>query len=222
MKLYTVIIAALATLVGTASSAHAAAAATATLSDEEETPNLRRIAIDEKDDRELWGRGKGQEDTPPGIVAPWGAAGRGKGPNKEEEGGPLEILLNFSHVPDNDPDTNAAIIEELLTNKVVTIDGKSFTLDDVDVADGEDVNTFHLGFGDPSRRSLQDIKLGATTLITYCKYAISDQVYDTLLSNLYYSDKIDTNSVVGCLYMGIRTTLDQYEKTLGTLGFTFA
>ena len=51
MKFYTVINAALAAFVGTASSAHAAA--TTTLNGEEEAPNLRRIAIDEKDE-EPW------------------------------------------------------------------------------------------------------------------------------------------------------------------------
>ena len=61
MKFYTVINAALA-------HAHAAAAATTTLNGEEKAPNLRRIAIDEKDDRELIkikGRGKG---TAPGLA----------------------------------------------------------------------------------------------------------------------------------------------------------
>ena len=52
MKFYTVINAALAALVGTASSAHAAA--TTTLNGEEEAPNLRRIAIDEKDEEPPW------------------------------------------------------------------------------------------------------------------------------------------------------------------------
>ena len=208
MKFYTVIATLAAAVLGTASSAHAAAA----LSGEEEAPNLRHIAIDEKDDRELWKRETGQDDTPPGIAkAPW----KGEGPNKEEEGRPLVINLTFEQVPDNDdPAANAYIIKELLTNRLVTIEGESFILDDdLDVeADDEDVNTFHLGFGDFSRRSLRDIKGGATTLIAGCNYLV--------VNAPGVNPPFDT--VEECVIYWIRfNVLDQYENTLGVLGFAY-
>ena len=98
MKFYSVINAALAALVGTASSAHAAAAATTTLNGEEEAPNLRRIAIDEKDDRELVkNKGKGKNFIPPGIATllqgdfPW------KAPDSDGDGTPD----NLDRCPNN-------------------------------------------------------------------------------------------------------------------------
>ena len=214
MKFYTVIATLAAAVLGTTSSAHAAAAAATTaLRGEEEAPNLRHIAIDEKDDRELFNRGKGQ-DTPLALgiaKAPW----KGEGPNKEEEGRPLVINLTFEQVPDNDdPATNADIIKELLTNRLVTIEGESFILDDdLDVeADDEDVNTFHLGFGDFSRRSLRDIKGGATTLIAGCNYLV--------VNAPGVNPPFDT--VEECVIYWIRfNVLDQYENTLGVLGFAY-
>ena len=93
MKFYPVINAALASLVGTASSAHAAAATT-TLNGEEEAPNLRRIAIDEKDDRELVKKIKGRGKDAPGFAKlqqgdfPW----KGKGPPDSDGDGTPDFL----------------------------------------------------------------------------------------------------------------------------------
>ena len=220
MKFYTTI-AALTAVIGTASSAHAAATSVVGKDDDAPSTKLRRMNVGNlhpnhhDDERALAkiraGAVGGQPDEKGQVIAPGIEKQRGespwqgKGPIKEEEGGPVKILLMFDEVPDKlDRAEIANILSEVLSNTLVEVEGKLVVLKDVEV-EAEDEKSFTIHFGS-DQRSLQKIKGAYKDLLRYCFYI--------------YNIRTQKN----CIQAGVQYALEKYPalfSELGLVGFIY-
>ena len=226
MKFYTTI-AALTAVIGTASSAHVAATSVGGKDDvDAPSTKLRRMNVGNlhpnhhDDERALAkiraGAVGGQPDEKGQVIAPGIEKQRGespwqgKGPIKEEEGGPVKILLMFDEVPDKlDRAEIANILSEVLSNTLVEVEGKLVVLKDVEV-EAEDEKSFTIHFGS-DQRSLQTIKGTLDDIFAYCYKQFR-------LSNQRNSDSTFIDIYPPCILNLVLNALDSYQTVFGGLG----